>query len=957
MPAATLTRFVEDLGQSTVLSAEQRTQLPELQERYPDAHALAHEMLRRGWMTPYQINHIAQGRWRDLQVGPYVLVERLGEGGMGQVFKARQSSLGRIVALKVIRPECLANPRVIRRFLREIRAASQLSHPNIVHAYDADQVGGAYYIAMEYVEGIDLSKLVKRSGPLSVSLACDLVRQAALGLQHAFERGLIHRDIKPGNLLLQSIVRGPSSVVKNSGSRPSLPASSLTTDHGPRTTDHVLKITDFGLARWNDDDPDRPMSHLTQVGSVLGTPEFISPEQTRNSSACDIRSDLYSLGCTFYFLLAGQPPFASGTLTEKLMAHQVDKAEPVGKVRRAKLWAGLNGQALSHVEETQLQVPAAVEQVIVKLLAKHPSERYQTPGELAAALADIGGRLARGLLPVPPQPQPETLFGADLEIRLGPGTPSPDGRRVKLIPPPANAGGSPVVAGGLALVAEGAATVLISSPVVAAGSPAVANGSAGVQAGRDRSAMTTQVVTSPTPSATPAPLEPLVFHAPMSPARASRRVWPWLLLPAVIVPPLLAAMMVAFLLVARPSRGGTTPAAAEATESADEVQWKKLAQRSPKKSAPVAIRQDLLQFRTRFPGSPHVAEADSWLARLPSPFDALDTVSVPKVPFLGVQAPPELVAILGKHAGYSRNPASIVAASPDGRWLLGAEGAELRLWDTAELSKPPARFQPHGPRLHAAVFSPDGKRLATAGAGDDAGDDSVRMWDPASRKRLLTFDKHQAAVTRLAFRRDGTRIASAGGDGFIRVWDPATGAESGSLASGPDPVQAIAFSPDGQTLFWGAGNHVRWVRVQEGSMVASKSAALDTPGAARILSFAPDGKTFLCGGSQGTVLVCTWDGRSLANRTTLDHAVTLGKNKFALAVNQAVFSPDGKWIATGSTDHRVRVWDAQSLTLLKQWDLRCNVLSATFTLDSRHLVTGNGNSTLTVFRVASLVTP
>ena len=140
-------------------------------------------------------------------------------------------------------------------------------------------------------------------------------------------------------------------------------------------------------------------------------------------------------------------------------------------------------------------------------------------------------------------------------------------------------------------------------------------------------------------------------------------------------------------------------------------------------------------------------------------------------------------------------------------------------------------------------------------------------------------------------------------------------------------------------------------------MTASKSAALDTPGAARILSFAPDGKTFLCGGSQGTVLVCSWDGRYLANRTTLDHAVTLGKNKFALAVNQAVFSPDGKWIATGSTDHRVRVWDAQSLTLLKQWDLRCNVLSATFTLDSRHLVTGNGNSTLTVFRVASLVTP
>jgi serine/threonine-protein kinase len=293
MPAATLARLVDALSQSALLTSEQCASLLELQQACRGARELAREVLRRGWLTAYQMNQVARGRARDLMLGSYTILERLGEGGMGQIFKARQSSLGRILALKVIRPQFLVNDRVVKRFLREIQAASQLSHPNIVKAYDADHIEGAYYIAMELVEGIDLSRLVRQTGPLPVWQACDFIRQAALGLQHAFEQGLVHRDIKPANLLVASVVRGPSSVVKGK-SAGTLP---LTTDDGPRTTDHLLKITDFGLARWSDDGPERPMTNLTQVGSVLGTPDFISPEQTRNSSKCDIRSDIYSLGC------------------------------------------------------------------------------------------------------------------------------------------------------------------------------------------------------------------------------------------------------------------------------------------------------------------------------------------------------------------------------------------------------------------------------------------------------------------------------------------------------------------------------------------------------------------------------------------------------------------------------------------------------------------------------------
>ena len=202
MAAATISTFVEGLFQSQLLDAEQQDEVLRLQETVQNVRELAQDLLRREWLTAYQINQIFLGRGQDLILGPYLLLLRIGEGGMGQVFKARQKMLNRVVALKVIRKECLSNPKVILRFQREIRAAGQLSHPHIVRAFDADQVNGTYYIAMEFIEGVDLAKLVKDQGPLPVDQACEYIRQAVLGLQHAFERGLVHRDIKPANLLV-----------------------------------------------------------------------------------------------------------------------------------------------------------------------------------------------------------------------------------------------------------------------------------------------------------------------------------------------------------------------------------------------------------------------------------------------------------------------------------------------------------------------------------------------------------------------------------------------------------------------------------------------------------------------------------------------------------------------------------------------------------------------------------
>jgi serine/threonine protein kinase len=296
MPSAAADAFLVTLRQHHLLEPAQVDELADV-GRFDGAKAFAAELIRRGWLTPYQANQVLGGRAPDLVLGSYVLLERLGAGGMGQVFKARNWKLGRIAALKLIRKERLASEDAVRRFHREIRAAAQLSHPNIVLAYDADEVGGTHFFVMEYVAGRDLARVVKEQGPLPLGAPCDCVRQAALGLQHAHERGLVHRDIKPHNLLL--------------------------TERG------VVKILDLGLAQLVEPAADETSSTLTQEGVVMGTLDYIAPEQVVNSHAVDIRADLYSLGCTFYFLLAGRAPFPACSPVEKLYKHRYEEPAPV----------------------------------------------------------------------------------------------------------------------------------------------------------------------------------------------------------------------------------------------------------------------------------------------------------------------------------------------------------------------------------------------------------------------------------------------------------------------------------------------------------------------------------------------------------------------------------------------------------------------------------------------------
>jgi hypothetical protein len=265
----------------------------------------------------------------------YRILGTLGAGGMGVVYKAVHRFMERVVALKVLNRSLTARPGFAERFRREVKAAARLAHPNIVAAYDADEAAGTHFLVMEYVAGTTLDREVARRGPLPVRETCDLVRQAALGLQHAHERGLVHRDIKPHNLLL--------------------------------TPGGQVKVLDFGLARVLEEGGTGAAS--LPSGTLLGTPDYVAPEQARDPGRADIRADVYSLGCTLYFLLAGRPPFPSGTPLQKLLAHQ--ECSPPAL-------ATASGD-----------VPQALTRVLERMLAKDPARRYATPADLAADLGRV----------------------------------------------------------------------------------------------------------------------------------------------------------------------------------------------------------------------------------------------------------------------------------------------------------------------------------------------------------------------------------------------------------------------------------------------------------------------------------------------------------------------------------------------------------------------------------------
>jgi serine/threonine protein kinase len=362
MPSASVAALIDQIQELTLLDDTQLDELPRLAAGCADGARLLLELQRRRWLTAYQGGALQSGQGAGLVLGPYVLLDLLGQGAVGKVYLARHAATRREVALKVIAPEALLSPQVVRRFDREVFIAAQLSHPNIVAAHDAGQVGGVCYLAMEHVRGIDLARLVREHGPLPLPMACDLARQAALALQHAHDQELIHRDVKPSNVM---VVRSP--------------------DHPP-----LAKVLDFGLARMLMEA--EGAGRLTQVGGVVGTVDYIAPEQAADARRADARSDVFSLGATLFYLLTGKPPFAGKDILERITARVVGTAPRVSTLRQG--------------------VPPVLDAVIARLMARDPAHRFGRAAEAAAALEPfcrpeaVRGAAAQPALP----PLPETLL-------------------------------------------------------------------------------------------------------------------------------------------------------------------------------------------------------------------------------------------------------------------------------------------------------------------------------------------------------------------------------------------------------------------------------------------------------------------------------------------------------------------------------------------------------------------
>jgi serine/threonine protein kinase/tetratricopeptide (TPR) repeat protein len=337
---STVDGLLESIRQSGLMEPHRlKEYLEERRTRAPlsdEPGEVARSMVGDGVLTRFQAEQLLQGRYRNFLISnKYKVLERIGVGGMGTVFLCEHSVMRRLVALKVLPANQADDAEALARFHREARAAAKLDHANIVRAYDIDQSGKLHFLVTEFVDGRTFDALVRAGGPLHPPQAANYVRQAAIGLEHAHEAGMVHRDIKPGNILVDRL--------------------------------GTVKILDFGLARLFQDDTDG-MTKGHDVRTLLGTIDYLSPEQAADSHEVDIRSDIYSLGGTLYFLLTGQPVVPDGNLAQKLAWHRYRPHRPIREIRP--------------------HVPEGLTAIVDKMLAKSPDDRYQTPAEIVADLAE-----------------------------------------------------------------------------------------------------------------------------------------------------------------------------------------------------------------------------------------------------------------------------------------------------------------------------------------------------------------------------------------------------------------------------------------------------------------------------------------------------------------------------------------------------------------------------------------
>ncbi len=421
-------QFVDLVKRSGLVDDDRLNQaLSGIDQSVKDSGIVASSLTKAGLLTEWQSEKLLQGRHKGFYLGKYKLLNHIGTGGMGSVYLAEHRVMRHRVAIKLLPNHLAAHTSYLERFHQEARASASLNHPNMVRAHDVDHEENLHYLVMDYVDGSDLQAIVSRSGPLEYRTAADYTRQAAEGLAYAHRSGLIHRDIKPANLL-----------VDKAG---------------------VVKILDMGLARFSDE------SHASLTMAydqkMIGTVDYLAPEQALDSHKVDARADVYSLGCTLYFMLSGDAPFPQGTIPQRLMHHQ--KSDP------------------ADVRIARPDAPEGLLAICRKMMAKAPADRYQSAEEVAAALAAWLEEGSTTATPPPPQRyRPPSGPSQNEDLTLAPLDDEPQRGAAKTAPAPKGQGSAAKSAGS---AVRGAGSSVAAGGSTASGSGAKSAGQSSIKGG------------------------------------------------------------------------------------------------------------------------------------------------------------------------------------------------------------------------------------------------------------------------------------------------------------------------------------------------------------------------------------------------------------------------------------------------------------------------------------------
>jgi serine/threonine protein kinase len=704
----------------------------------------------------------------------YRVVRLLGAGGMGAVYEAEHRVMERLVALKVIKRAYMANAAALERFRREVRAAARLSHPNIVATYDAEDAGETHFLVMEYVEGTDLGRLVQERGPLPVDRACEYVRQAALGLQYAFEQGMVHRDLKPHNLML--------------------------------TPDGRVKILDFGLACFASEAAFA--AGVTGTGLVLGTVDYIAPEQADNAHDADIRSDIYSLGCTLYHLLAGRPPFPTSTPLQKVMAHAKKKPELLTALRP--------------------DLPEGIMPILERMMAKNPRHRYQTPAEVAVALESFAVETA---ITRAPRPRPcAQATNVDWTVLLE--KPPVGVRRRRLFA---------VAAAIMFLVVAllGAAVYRIATDK---GELIITTESDDVEVVISQGGKVVKIID--TKSGKHVTLNSGDYELELKDGKKGLRLSP-------------VKMTI--------KRGETVLATIERVQKpapANKVGEVRRFEGHTKTVTAVVFFKDGRRLVSCGETDRTIRVWDvttgKELARLNGHKEAVfDCLAL---------CPDQRHLLCGGMVGFwTRGSVRLwdlktgkevhhfegfgrldcLAVSADGKWALGgSHDQKLRLWDLKD-RKEVHRFVCSDAVQDVAISS-DGRRAASASF-----DGTVRLWDLDKKSEIACLRRHTGHVNGVAFSPDGSVLVTGGQDKTVRFWDAKSGKELSSVEHHLKGVRKVAFSPHGRRAL--SAGFDGTVRLWDVKTAKELHCFAGHRGAVICVAFSPDGCSALSCGDDGTI--------------------------------------------------------------------------------------------------------